>query len=478
MTLDFESGYEGTIDGAACGSNQFLDVVNPATGKVFASAPDAGAGQLDKAVEAATRALPAWRRLDVAERRSKLVALADAIDANAAAFSTLFVREQGRPLAFAGAEIALGANWLRTVAAEDIPVEIVEDSETRTVEVHHVPLGVVCAIVPWNFPFLLAIWKIAPALLVGNTMVLKPSPFTPLTSLKLGELAREILPPGVLNIISGGDALGPLMTAHKGFAKISFTGSTATGKRVMETAAKDLKRITLELGGNDAAIILPDVDVDAVAEQIFMGAFYNSAQVCIATKRLYVHEAIYEPLRDRLHAIAQHAVVGDGSTEGVMFGPVQNAPQYRRVMAMIEEAEAEGLTLLRGRDVPEGEGYFVPITLVDNPPDDARVVTEEAFGPVLPLLRFSDIDELIDRANDSEYGLAGAVWSSDVAAAREIALRLDTGTVWINQNLQSAPHIPFSGAKQSGVGVENGKDGLLEFTQRKTIFVPKAATAQ
>lgn len=475
MSIDFTTGYEGTIDGSACGSNDHLDVINPATGKAFASAPDAGAGQLDSAVDAATRALPGWRALGIEQRRAALLQLADAIEANSEVFTALFTREQGRPLSFAAAEIALGIQWLRASAAQDIPVEIVEDSEARTVEVHHVPLGVVCAIVPWNFPFLLAIWKIAPALLAGNTMVLKPSPFTPLCALKLGELSRGILPDGVFNVLSGGDALGPLMTAHPGFAKISFTGSTATGKRVMESAAKDLKRVTLELGGNDAAIIMPDVDLDAVAEQIFMGAFYNSAQVCIATKRLYIHEDIYDALRDRLHAIAQMMKVGDGTEEGVVFGPVQNAPQYKRVTGLIEQAEADGLTLLRGSDVPEGEGYFVPITLVDNPPDTAAVVTEEAFGPVLPLLRFSDIDELMSRANDSEYGLAGAVWSKDIAQAKAIAARMETGTVWINQNLQSAPHIPFSGAKQSGLGVENGQVGLLEFTQAKTIFVPKTA---
>lgn len=475
MSIDFTKGFEGTIDGGPCGSNEHLEVINPATGKAFASAPAASAGQLDKAVAAANDALPGWKALGTAQRGAALAKLADAIEANSEGFTALFTREQGRPLAFAAAEIALGAQWLRAVASQDIPVEIVEDSETRTVEVHHVPLGVVCAIVPWNFPFLLAIWKIAPALLAGNTMVLKPSPFTPLCALKLGELARGVIPDGVLNVLSGGDALGPLMTAHPGFAKISFTGSTATGKRVMEAAAKDLKRVTLELGGNDAAIIMPDVDVDAVAEKIFMGAFYNSAQVCIATKRLYIHEDIYDALRDRLHAIAQMMTVGDGADDGVMFGPVQNAPQYQRVMGFIAQAEADGLKLLRGRDVPEGEGYFVPITLVDNPPETAQVVTEEAFGPVLPLMRFSDIDELIGRANNSEYGLAGAVWSKDIEQARAIAARLDTGTVWINQNLQSAPHIPFSGAKQSGLGVENGQAGLLEFTQRKTIFVPKAA---
>jgi acyl-CoA reductase-like NAD-dependent aldehyde dehydrogenase len=342
--------------------------------------------------------------------------------------------------------------------------------------VHHEPLGVVAAIVPWNFPFLLAIWKIAPALLAGNTLVLKPSPFTPLCALKLGELARDIFPPGVFNVISGEDALGPLMTAHTGFAKISFTGSTAVGKRVMETAAKDLKRITLELGGNDAAIVMPDVNLDKIAQKIFYGAFYNTAQVCIATKRLFIHESIYEALRDRLVAMARATVVGDGSEPDSTFGPLQNEPQYRRVKALIDAARRQGLVLIEGRAVPE-RGYFIPITLVDNPPDNAPVVTEEAFGPVLPLLKFTEVEDVIRRANNTQFGLAGAVWSANIDGAVAIARRLETGTVWINDNFQNAPHIPFSGYKQSGVGVENGQSGLLEFTQLQTIFIPKAADA-
>jgi acyl-CoA reductase-like NAD-dependent aldehyde dehydrogenase len=277
----------------------------------------------------------------------------------------------------------------------------------------------------------------------------------------------------VLNVISGGDELGPLMTAHPGFAKISFTGSTATGQRVMQTAGKDLKRITLELGGNDAAIVLPDVDIDKVAEQLFLGAFYNTAQVCIATKRLYIHEDIYEALRDRLHALAKTAIIGHGAEQGVMYGPLQNEPQYRRVLSLLEDARASGLVLLEGRKGPEGGGYFIPLTLVDNPPEDSRVVVEEAFGPVLPLLRFRDIDDVIERANNTPYGLAGAVWSKNIDKALEVAKRLETGTVWINQNLQTSPFTPFAGHKQSGVGVENGLAGLLEFTQPKVFYIPK-----
>ena len=466
--------YTMTIGGKGVATPAMIDVRNPANGRVFAQAPDAGANDLENAVRAATAAFPAWRDTPIAERKAMLVKAAEVIEANADELTKLFVQEQGRPTAGAKGEILGAAMWLKATAMLDLPVDVTEDTKHRRIEVHHVPLGVVCGIVPWNFPVLLAIWKVGPALLAGNTLVLKPSPFTPLCALRIGELLRDVFPEGVLNVISGGDALGPMMTSHPGFAKISFTGSTATGRRVMESAARDLKRITLELGGNDAAIVLPDVDVDAVAEQLFEGAFHNTAQVCVATKRLYIHEEIYERLRDRLHQLAKDLPVGDGSQQGVRYGPIQNEAQYRRVLSLIEDARNSGLTLLEGGDVPD-EGYFVPLTLVDNPPDDSRVVVEEAFGPVLPLLKFKDVDDVIARANDTEYGLAGAVWSADVEQATAIAHRLDTGTIWINQNLQSTPFTPLAGAKQSGFGQENGVPGLLEFTRPKAIFIPKGA---
>lgn len=471
--MSFGVEYTMTIGGEPVTSSARIDVINPATGQAFASAPDASAADLDCAVEAARRALPGWSATPLAGRANALKRAAELIETRVDELAALFTQEQGRPLEGAKQEILGAAFWLRLTAKMTLPVEVVEDTAARRVEVHHDPLGVVCAIVPWNFPVLLAAWKIAPALLAGNTMVLKPSPFTPLCSLRIGELLREVLPAGVLNVISGGDALGPMMTTHPGFAKISFTGSTATGKRVMASAAQDLKRITLELGGNDAAIVFGDVDVDEVAQQLFFGAFHNTAQVCVATKRLYIHESIYDALRDKLHALAQQLKVGDGAQAGSVFGPLQNAPQYRRVRALIDEAKADGLTLLEGGPVPD-TGYFIPLTLVDNPPDTARVVVEEAFGPVLPLLRFSDVDDVVARANDSEYGLAGAVWSKDVDFAVAVAKRLDTGTVWINQNLQSTPMIPLAGHKHSGFGVENGLAGLLEYTQPKTLFIPKA----
>ncbi|MFZ4121342.1 MAG: aldehyde dehydrogenase family protein [Caulobacterales bacterium] len=471
--MNLDKDYTMTIDGKQIGSPSQIEVTNPATGRVFATAPDCTKEQLDAAVHSSARAFKDWKTKSFDERAALLVQCADALKAVADDMARVFTSEQGRPVDAAKQEILGAAHWLATIATKRPPVHVMEDSDTQFVETKYVPLGVVCAIAPWNFPISLAIWKVAPALLTGNTMVLKPSPFTPLCTLKMAELFSTILPPGVLNVITGGDALGPMMTAHPGFRKISFTGSTATGKRVMESAAADLKRITLELGGNDAAIVLPDVDLDEVAQKIFFGAFFNTAQICIATKRLYVHEDIYDGLKERLLAMAKATKVGDGAEQGTVLGPIQNARQYERVLGLLQDARETGLTLLEGAAIPDGGGYFIPITIVDNPPEQSRVVQEEAFGPVLPMLKFKEIADVIARANDSPYGLAGAVWSKDTDKAIEIARQIETGTVWINQNLMLRHDTVFAGHKQSGFGGENGMEGLLEYMAPQAIYVAR-----
>lgn len=471
--MNFGADYQMTINGCGVPGDAEMEVVNPATGRPFASAPACSEAQLGAAVASAQAAFKTWRRKPIEERQALVAAAGDLLLRHSDEVSRLFTREQGRPVDLAKTEITRGAMWLKAVAQLSPPVHVAEDSDTQFIETRYVPLGVVCAIAPWNAPVSLAMWKIAPALVAGNTMVLKPSPFTPLCTLKIGELFRDVFPPGVLNVISGGDELGPMMTGHPGFAKISFTGSSATGKRVMESAAKDLKRVSLELGGNDAAIVLPDVDLDAVAQKIFFGAFYNSAQICVATKRLYVHEDVYEGLRDRLAAIAATTKVGDGSEQGTVLGPIQNKRQYDRVMALLEDARVNNLTLIQGAAIPENGGYFVPVTIVDNPPEESRVVQEEAFGPILPMLKFSDIDDVIARANASEYGLGGAIWSADTDAAMAIARQIETGTVWINQNLNLRPDTPFAGHKHSGFGVENGMEGLLEYMVPQAVYVAR-----
>ncbi|MEE4302120.1 MAG: aldehyde dehydrogenase family protein [Pseudomonadales bacterium] len=471
--MDMHADYTMTIDGVAAPTEGTIDVVNPANGEAFAQAPDCTPVQLDAAVTAARAAFPSWKATPIAERQAMVRKAGDILLAHAEEMAPLFTREQGRPVDAALQEIQGAGAWLHACADMTPPEHVITDDDAQYVRTRYVPLGVVCAISPWNFPVTLSIWKIGPALVAGNTMVLKPSPFTPLCVLKIGELLRDVFPKGVLNVITGGDELGKWMTSHPGFDKISFTGSTQTGKAVMQSASGDLKRLTLELGGNDAAVVLPDVDLDDVAQKIFFGAFFNTAQICIATKRLYVHADVYEGLKARLHAIAQAVKVGDGSEQGTVLGPVQNKRQYERVMDLLEDAKRNELTLLSGSEIPDGKGYFVPVTIVDNPPEDSRVVQEEAFGPILPMLKFEDIDDVVARANDSEYGLAGAVWSKDVDKAVEIAERMETGTVWINQNLQLGPNQPFAGHKQSGFGVENGMEGLLEYMVPQTISVAK-----
>ncbi|MEO0033934.1 MAG: hypothetical protein RIS94_3692, partial [Pseudomonadota bacterium] len=396
---------------------------------------------------------------------------------NAAEIVALLVAEQGKPTWQAEFEVAAAVQWLEATASLQIPVEVVEDTPAHRVETRHVPLGVVGGISPWNFPVLLSVWKIGPALVAGNTLVLKPSPLTPLTVLRLGQLFAAVVPTGVLNVITGGDALGPLMTGHPGFDKISFTGSTRTGRAVMRSAAERLTRITLELGGNDAAIVFPDVDVKAVAQQLFWSAFTNSGQICVATKRAYVHDAIYDAFLAELREIAAQVPMAPGKEPGAMLGPVQNAAQFARISALVEEARLSGLGVIEAGSAPDGPGYFVPVTLVDNPPDDSRIVQEEQFGPVLPVMRFTGEDEVIDRANACEYGLAGTVWTNDEARALRVAARLETGTVWINEALALSPFAVFGGHKQSGMGRENGLSGLLEYTNSQTVTIRRAAEA-
>lgn len=468
---DQAAAFRLLIDGDLVAGATQLDVIDPASSTVFACAPDASREQLDAAVQAAARAYPAWRTLSLLERQSILRRLGDSIEENSEALSRLLTREQGRPLPGARLEVQSCARWFRSFAELDLPVHRRRDAQGCEFETARVPLGVVAAIAPWNYPLSLAVWKLAPALLAGNTVVLKPSPYTPLATLKLGELFATLVPRGVLNVISGSDRLGPWLAQHELVAKVAFTGSTATGRRVMAGAAPTLKRLTLELGGNDPAIVLPDVDVARVARKLFTGAFFNAGQICIAAKRIYVHDDVYDAFSSAFADAARNAVLGPGSAPDTTLGPVQNQVQYERVKALIADCRAHGYKFLAGGELPAGPGWFIPATVVDNPPDDARVVVEEPFGPIVPLLRWRELDDVIRRANDSEYGLGASVWSGDIAAARVIARRLEAGTVWINNILLLDPLAPFGGQKQSGLGVENALEGLLEYTQLQTVIV-------
>ncbi len=466
-----------TIDGKPVAGAERFPVLNPALGEAFAEAPDCTREGLDAAVAAARRAAPAWAATPIEERRAMLGALAGVLAENVDELMRLLTMEQGKPHADAQGDVLGGAHWLAETAKLELPEHVSEDSEERLAVTRHLPVGVVAAIVPWNFPIVLAMFKVAPALLAGCTIVLKPAPTTPLTTLRVGELFREVLPPGVLNVVSGSDRLGPWLTSHEGIDKVSFTGSTETGRKVMASAAPTLKRVTLELGGNDAAIVMPDVDVAEVAEQLFWAAFRNAGQICIASKRMYVHEDVYEPLKAALVEYARTVKMGDGAEQGTQIGPVQNEAQYRRVLELIEDARANGYPFVLGGDQADLPGYFVPITILDNPPEDARIVQEEQFGPVLPLLRFDSVEEVVARANATPYGLGASVWGSDVARAEEIGRQLQAGTVWINETQHLSPLASFGGHKQSGIGSEGGQEGLLEFTVPQTMFVRRRPAA-
>lgn len=469
--------YRLLIDGELVDGAATLDVIDPASGKVFETCARADEAQLDSAVEAGNRAFAAWAALQHAERRRCLDELADAIEMRRDEFAMLLTREQGKPLVQASNEIRSSIGALRYFGSQDLPLKVIRDDADRKIVEQRMPLGVVAAITPWNFPMVLLMIKIAPALSAGNTVIAKPAPTTPLTTALLGEVAANIFPPGVFNVIIDANDLGAKMTAHPGIAKVSFTGSTPTGRRVMQSAAGSLKRLTLELGGNDAAIILDDVDVKAIAPKIFAAAMINAGQVCLAAKRVYAPRSLYDALCDELATLSRNAVVGSGVDPATTIGPVQNKAQFDKVLSLIADARRCG-KVIAGGEASEREGYFIAPTVVRDLPDDSALVREEQFGPVIPVLAYDFIDEVIARANDSEYGLGGTIWSADGGRGFEVALRIQTGTIWVNQHLDMPIDVSYGGAKQSGIGREFGIDGLKEFTQAKVINMALAGLAR
>ena len=455
--------YKMLIDGQLVAGAKTIDVVNPATGEPFTTAPVADEGQLDAAVAAALGAFPAWAATSWSTRQDCLRQFAQRLEDEAEHFARLLVSEQGKPLAEARFEIGATVHGIRYYASIELPAET-RSHASGDYEIERRPLGVVAAITPWNYPLILASNKFSPALLTGNTVILKPAPTTPLTSLELGRLACGIFPRGVFNVVADDNDLGARLTSHPDIAKVSFTGSTGTGKRVMQSAAETLKRVTLELGGNDPAIVLKDADVDAAARGLAATAFLNAGQICAAPKRLYVAEEIYDTFSARLVAEAKGLKLGAGDEDGVTLGPVQNSVQFEKVREIIGEAASRG-KVLTGGHAANRPGFFIEPTVIAELDDDARLVAEEQFGPVVPILRFSDERDAISRANAGPYGLGASIWSRDVGRARALARELEAGTVWINQHVAIFPDIPFSGAKQSGVGTEGGVEGVCEFTR-------------
>lgn len=462
------SDYQLLIDGALVAGDATMDVVNPATEEVLAACPRASAAQLDAAVAAAKDAFAGWSETAIEKRKAAVLAMADIIEANAQELAQLLTQEQGKPIGDAMGEVYGTAAFFRYSTTLALDPEVIDESENRRVVAHRKPLGVVGAIVPWNFPLILMAFKVPPALVAGNTIVLKPAPTTPLATLRLAALVKDCVPAGVLNVITDANDLGAALTAHPDVRKVSFTGSTATGSKVMAGAAGLLKRITLELGGNDAGVVLDDVDPVAVAPKLFASAFQNSGQVCIAMKRLYVHDRVYDAVVDELARLANEAIVGDGLQQGTTMGPLQNRMQYEKVQELLADAAAHG-TIAAGGEVLDQPGYFIRPTIVRDVAEGTRIVDEEQFGPVLPVIRFDDEGDAIARANKSDYGLGGSIWSSNLERALTLADQLEAGTVWINKHAELDPSIPFGGAKQSGIGTELGQDGLKEFTQLKVV---------
>jgi acyl-CoA reductase-like NAD-dependent aldehyde dehydrogenase len=452
------------------GSTTF-PVINPATAEIFDHCPQAAMADLDDAVRSARAAFAQWSRVPLDERSRIILEVAAKLGEYTDELAALTSMEQGKPLAAAKKEAAAAIGSLKSAAMLQPPIDTVQDDSAALIRVIRKPLGVVGSITPWNHPILIACWHIGPALIAGDTVLIKPSNYTPFGSLRLVEILNEILPPGVVNSVTGEGDIGRAMSGHSDIDKIVFTGSSPTGRHIMGNAAPTLKRLTLELGGNDAAILLPDVDVQRCVDNIFMKSFGNSGQTCAALKRLYVHESIHDQVVSELVARAERAIVGPGNDERSQFGPVQNKAQFDYVCELARDTVASGGTFACGGSPMPGPGYFFPLSIAVNVLDGMRIVDEEQFGPLLPIIKYSDVDAAIAAANASENGLGGSIWTRDEQLGARLAERLECGTAWVNNHSQLSPNAPFGGAKQSGLGVEFGLYGLEEYMQRQAIHI-------
>lgn len=460
--------YNLLIDGELVGTARSTPVVDPATGEVFARAPLAEQPELDRAVAAAQAAFPAWAA-DEELRRKVLARAADVLSANAPEIGRLITLEQGRPIAGAVGEVHGAAGIIRYYAGFRVEDDTLLATSERAVRVIRRPLGVVAGIAPWNVPVLLLFRDIAPALLAGNTVVAKPSEFTPLATLYLGWLLHDVFPKGVFNIITGGKDLGAALSRHPDVAKVTFTGSVAAGKAILQQTADDIKRVSLELGGNDAAIVLADASVAAVADGIITSAFQNAGQICFAIKRLYVHRAIFDELVAALAERARNLRTGHGLDPETTLGPISNRLQYDRLLAIVADARERGAVFHSGGEPVTGPGNFYPATIVTGAGPGSRLVDEEQFGPVLPVIPFDNVDDAVAAANASQFGLGGSVWTSDRAEGERLAARLDVGLAWINQHANPFPGAPSGGHKWSGLGHRGGASGYDHYVSLQVL---------
>lgn len=467
------STFNLTIAGKPAPAQRAFDVINPADESIVASCPLATPEMVDAAVASSRQAFPYWAALSDAERTAKLHAIADLIERNHRELAELVTREQGKPQSGPGANLELGgaATWTRITANLQLGEETISDDESGSIVVTRKPVGVVASITPWNWPLLIAVWHVMPALKAGCTVVIKPSPLTPLSTLRLVELMNQVLPPGVINVVTGGPEIGSYLSNHPGVAKVVFTGSIPTGRKIMEGASQTLKRVTLELGGNDAGIILPGTHIDPLLERLFWGCFINAGQTCAALKRLYVHENQYEQVVKAFADYCARIPVGNGLDPRNLIGPVSNRMQLQKISAYVDDGRARGARIVIGGERAKGRGFFYPLTVIADATDDMKVVQEEQFGPAIPVLKYRSIDEAIQRSNALEVGLGGSVWGDDPKTAAGVARRLECGTAWVNQHGTLHPLAPFGGIKCSGIGVEFNVDGLKEYTTVQVLNI-------
>ncbi|BFO68852.1 aldehyde dehydrogenase family protein [Chryseobacterium sp. KCF3-3] len=453
---------------------RFLSL-NPSTLEVIGEVTNTSREEIDAKIEKAKKAQKLWSARPDAERKDILLKVAEALQQNSKHLAEWITREQGKPLNGPGAnfEIQACVGWTQVPASLDLPEEIVFEDDTRKDILYRNPIGVVAAIAPWNWPLMIAIWQIIPSLRMGNAVIIKPSEYTTFCSLEMIKVINSVLPEDILQVVTGKGDVGGYLTSHPEIGKIMFTGSIATGKKVIEASAKNMARLTLECGGNDAGIILPGFDIAQHIDSIFWGAFLNMGQTCACLKRLYVHENDYEKVVKALADYSSNIPMGNGADESSVLGPIQNKMQYDKIQDLIIDAENIGADFIFTGQKPDLEGYFIPVTLVGNVDNGDRIVDEEQFGPVLPIIKYKTLEEAISKANDSENGLGASVWSDDLDEAQKVATQLEAGTVWINQHGAIHPFVPFGGAKQSGYGVEFGMEGLKAVTVPKVISIKK-----
>ncbi|KAF9871182.1 aldehyde dehydrogenase [Colletotrichum karsti] len=463
------------IDGKRRSSERHHQCTDPRTEEPLWNAPIATTKDLDEAVAAAKRVLKTWSQTSNAQRSECLRKIVEIYTAHKQELMEIVMKETGKSSLMAEIEIGNTCEQTLYYAKNNLEDEVTFEDDKLKIVATHAPLGIVGAICPWNFPLILSNIKVVSSLITGNCVIVKPSPFTPYSVLKSIELCIEVFPPGVIQVLNGGVDLGVAMTLHPDIAKISFTGTIATGKSVMTNCAKTLKRLTLELAGNDAAIVTEDVDIRNVAGLVATGSFFNAGQMCVATKRVYVHDSIYDQFLKAFTAEAQKAfTVNENAAAPSLFGPVSNKMQYDIVREIVEDCKKNGYNVV-AVDRPVGsKGFWVPPTIVSKPPEDSMLVREEQFGPIIPILSWSDEDDVVRRANLSNAGLGASVYCRDVTRAEKIARTLEAGTVWINMPEQPHPGGFFSGQKHSGHGGEMGKQGLLSYCYTQSLQFSKA----